>query len=130
MSDMPTTFAPPTVKRYSSRRLLGLLAVLVAGIGLLKFLGLLVDLGPAQAPWGFLLVFVVPLLVGTLLLPARPRVGAAVIGVVAAVMGVGCAVVILQGAIEAYWGDYLLVFVGGPLAWTAAAVAVRVLRGR
>lgn len=130
MSDTPTTQTPTTVVRYSSRRLLGLLAVLVGAIGLAKFLGLMVELGPAQAPWGFLLVLVVPFLVGRSLLPARPRVAAALIGLFAAVIVGGCTVVIIQGIIQPYWGDYLLVFIGGPLALAAVVVAVRVLRGR
>lgn len=130
MSNVSTTRTPATIERYSSQRVLGLLAVMVGGLGLVKFLGLMVGLGPARAPWGFLLVLVVPFVVGRMLLPSRPRVAAAVIGLFSAVFGALSIAVIVQRSIEPYWGDYLLVFVGGPLALAAVAVAVRVLRGR
>lgn len=109
--------------------LLGVLAVLVGALGLMKFLVTMLDAGPADSPWIFLLVLVIPFLVGRLLLPSHPRVGAALIGVFAALFAVICALALIQG-IEPFWVDYVLVFAGGPLAVAAVWLAVRVLRAR
>jgi hypothetical protein len=112
-------------QRHTSQRLLGIFSLTIAGIGLAKFLGLMVMHGPAQSPWFFLLLFVVPFLIGWRLLRSRPRGGAVVIGVFAAVLAAVCVVAVLAG-IEPYWADYVLVFVGGPLALAAVGLAVRV----
>jgi len=116
-------------RRDNGQQLLGVLAVVVGGMGLAKFLGLMAMYGPAQSPWIFLLVLVVPFLVGRLLLPSHPRAAAAMIGVFAALLAVICAAAVVQG-IEPYWADYVLVFVGGPLAVATVGLAVRVLRKR
>lgn len=108
------------------RRLLGALALTIAGLGLLKFGGLMVELGPMQSPWGFLLVLVAPFLVGTWLLKAHARAGATVIASFAGLLAT-VAVVALANGIEPYWADYLVVFVGGPLALAAVGVAVRII---
>lgn len=128
MSELSIGPTSATTERYPSRRLLGRLAVLIGGVGALKFVGLLVELGPAQAPWGFLLVFVLPLAVGRVLLSVRPRIGAAVLGAIAAVAVVLSVVIVGSGRLEPYWADYALVFLGGPLALAAVVVALRVLR--
>lgn len=112
-------------QRNTSRRLLGIFALIISGIGLVKFLGLMVIHGPAQSPWFFLLVFVAPFLVGWRLLRSRPRGGAAVIGVSAAGLAAVCVGAVVTG-IEPYWGDYALIFVGGPLALAAVGLAIRV----
>lgn len=127
MSDVFSTTT--STRSDASQRILGALAVAVGGVGLIKFLGLLAVYGPAQSPWGFLLVLVTPFLAGRLLLQSHPRMAAAVIGVFAALLAAVCVVALLQG-IEPYWGDYLLIFVGGPLALAATPIAVRVWRGR
>lgn len=115
--------------RSSAQRLLGVLALLIGAMGLVKFLGLMAVQGPAQSPWGFLLVLVAPFLIGRLLLTSRARLAAAVIGVAAALLAALCVVAVVQG-VQPYWGDYLVVFVGGPLAVAAVGVAVRVIWGR
>jgi hypothetical protein len=114
------------IKRDDGRGLLGSLALVLGGMGLLKFLAIMVDEGPARSPWGFLLVAVVPFLVGRALLGSRTRAGALVIAVFAALLAVVCVVAVVVG-IEPYWPDYLVVFVGGPLALCALGVAVRVV---
>jgi hypothetical protein len=96
-------------------------------MGLLKFLAIMVDAGPARSPWLFLLIAVVPFLVGRALLASRPRGGALLIAVFAALLALLCAGAVV-GGIEPYWPDYLVVFVGGPLALCAVGVAVRVIR--
>lgn len=109
-----------------SKRLLGVLALTIAGLGLLKFGGLMVDLGPMQSPWGFLLVLVIPFLVGTWLLKAHARAGAMVIASFAGLLAT-LAVLALANGIEPYWADYLVVLVGGPLGLAAVLVAVRII---
>jgi hypothetical protein len=105
-------------------------AVTIAALGLAKFFGIMLEAGPANSPWVFLLVLVVPFLVGPLLLPSRPRAGAVVIGVTAAFLVALSATVLVTRTLEPYLGDYLLVFLGGPLALVGVVMAVRVLRGR
>ena len=129
MSHLPVTQTPAVSEGYPSRRLLGRLAVAIAGLGLLKFLGLLIEAGPTQAPWGFLLVVVAPFLIGRILLSAYPRIGAVVVGVMATAAATLSGAVLIQGSLEPYWGDYLLVFIGGPLSLVAIVAAIRVLRG-
>jgi hypothetical protein len=108
--------------RDNGQRLLGVLALAIACIGLAKFLGLMVLYGPAQSPWMFLLVFVLTFLTGRRLLPSHPRIGAAIIGAFAAWLVVICAAALVVGMEPA---DYVLVFVGGPLAVGAVGLAAR-----
>jgi hypothetical protein len=112
-------------QRHASQPLLGIFSLTIGGIGLAKFLGLMFVYGPAQSPWFFLLLFVVPFLIGWRLLRSRPRGGAVVIGVFAAALVALCVVAVVTG-IEPYWADYVLVFVGGPFALAAVGLAVRV----
>jgi hypothetical protein len=114
-------------KEHDAQRLLGVLALIIAGLGVLKFSGLMAELGPANSPWGFLLVLVAPFLVGSWLLPAHRRAGAIVIAIFAGLLATVCAVALANG-IEPYWADYLIVFVGGPIALVAVGLAVRVVR--
>jgi hypothetical protein len=112
--------------RDTSRRLLGSIALTIACIGLVKFLGLMVQYGPAQSPWLFLLVFVPTFLVGRLLLPTHPRVAAAIIAAFATLL-VAITTAALIAGVEPYWADYLFVFVGAPLALAAVGLAAHVL---
>jgi hypothetical protein len=114
---------------HDAQRVLGVLALTIAGLGMLKFGGIMVDIGPMQSPWGFLLVLVAPFLVGRWLLASHPRAGAIVIASFAGLLATACAVALANG-IEPYWADYLVVFVGGPIALIAVGVAVRVIRTR
>jgi hypothetical protein len=130
MSPMLATSPRVEPNHYSSASLLGVLAVSMAALGLVKFSGLVVKEGPANAPWLFLLVLVVPFLVGRWVLRTRPRAGAVVIGVMASLLGALSIAVLVTRTLQPYWGDYLVVFVGGPLALVAVVLAVRVIRGR
>lgn len=125
MVDMQSINMQSINQRYTSRRLLGIFALIIAGIAVAKFLGLMVTLGPARSPWFVVLAFVVPFLVGWRLLKSQPRVGAGVIGVFSALLAAVCVGAVATG-IEPYWGDYLLVLVGGPLALAAVGLAIRV----
>lgn len=113
----------------NSRRLLGILALTIAGLGVLKFGGLMAELGPANSPWGFLLVLVAPFLVGRWLLASHRRAGAVVIALFAGLLAALCVAALATG-LEPYWGDYIVVFVGGPLALFAVGLAFRVIRTR
>jgi hypothetical protein len=124
---MSSTMHLPGSRAQDGQRLLGVLSLTIAGLGILKFGGLMAEYGPASSPWGFLLVLVVPFLVGRWLLPSHPRAGAIVIAVFAGLLVTACAVAVANG-IEPYWADYLVVFVGGPIALVAVGLAVRVIR--
>lgn len=117
----------PVGGRDTSQRLLGLFALMIGGLGLVKYITFLRD-GFASSPWGFLLVFVLPFLIGWLLLRSHPRVGAAVIGTFAAALATVIAVAAFQGAITTEPPDSLIIFIGGPLALAAVALSVRVIR--
>jgi hypothetical protein len=114
--------------RATRQQLLTMLALLAGGLGSMKFLAILIDAGPAKAPWGFLLVFVLPFLAGPLLMHWHPRTGAAVTGIGGAFLAIICAVVVAQNAIEPYFMDYIVVFVGGPVALAVAVLAMTVMR--
>src|SRR5215212_6875002 len=92
-------------------RVLGAIGWVIAALGLIKFLGILIDAGAASAPWMFLLVLVLPFVVGALLLRDHPRAGAAVIGTFAALMATLYGIAVVQG-IEPYWADWMMVLVG------------------
>jgi peptidoglycan/LPS O-acetylase OafA/YrhL len=114
-------------------KVMGFSALGAASLGLLKYLTILFETGVADSPWVFLVVFVVPFIVGTALLRSRPRAGAGVI----ALFGLGLAAVCAVGAVATvqnigqgippYWPDLLVIFVGGPLALLAVVTAGRTL---
>jgi hypothetical protein len=112
-----------------SKRLLGILALTIGGLAALKFFAIMAVIGPMQSPWLFLLIAVVPFLVGGRLLASHPRPGAIVIAVFAGLFATLCGVAIATG-IEPSWADYLMVFVCGPLALAAIGVAARVIQKR
>jgi peptidoglycan/LPS O-acetylase OafA/YrhL len=112
-------------------RVLAGLAWAIAALGTLKYLALAIEGGIARSPWGFALVLVLPFVVGALALASRRRLGAAVIGLFAAVFAVVCAVAVSEGVSpHDYWADLVLILVGGPLALLALGLSVRVLTGR
>lgn len=115
--------------RGSRREWLTRLALVLGALGTVKFLAILIDAGPARAPWGFLVVFVLPFLAGPLLMRRYLRVGAVVTGIGGAILASICAVVIAQKAIEPYLMDYVLVLVGGPVALAVAVLAMTLMRG-
>jgi hypothetical protein len=109
-----------------SQRLLGIVALTIAGLAALKFFAIMAVIGPMQSPWLFLVIAVVPFLVGRRLLGSHPRAGAIVIAVFSGLFATLCGVAIATG-IEPNWADYLMVFVCGPLALAAIGVAVRII---
>ena len=114
--------------RTSSQRLLCHITVALGGLGLMKFLGGLVESGAADAPWGFLIVWVTPFAVAWLLLRrSQPRAGAIVACVLAVLVVAVLTQALIQG-LQPAWTDYLLVILGGPLALAAIGLSIRVLR--
>lgn len=115
-------------QRYTSRRLLGIFALIIAGIALAKFLGLMVTLGPARSPMvrRSRVRGPVPRRLATAGVAPPSRAG--VIGVFSALLVAVCVGAVASG-IEPYWGDYLLVLVGGPLALAEMGLAFRIFRG-
>lgn len=109
-------------RRVDRRRLLGWLALFIACLGLVKYLVLLVEGGPAKSPWFFLIAFVVPFVAGKLLLPAHPRAGATLIGLCSAALATICVIGAAAG-VGSFWPDYLVVYVAGPAALVALVVA-------
>jgi hypothetical protein len=111
--------------------LLGRLGLAIAALATIKFLGILasVNWDPTMAPWGFLILFAVPFLIARAVLPRHPRAGAMVAGIPAVLLAVAAAVAVFAG-MEPFFVDYLVVFVGGPLAVAAAVLAVLVARAR
>lgn len=118
---LPITRSTPAVPRP-----LRPLALLIAGLVLIKFLGLAAKHGISDAPWLVLPVLFLPFVVGSALLTARPRAGAAMLLPFALLLAAIASVKASQG-LEPYWGDYLLAYVGGPAAAVVAVAALRVL---
>ena len=93
-------------------------AVLLA-LGTLKYLAILIDAGfdLSQAPHFFLLVFALPFGLVLLLLPRLRRTGLVLmllidVSFVAFLVGN----VVQNGFVKEGWADYLVVYVGGPVA--------------
>jgi len=113
--------------RHHPTVLLGWLGLAIAALAAFKFLGILISVhwDVTRAPWFFLALFVPPFLIARAVVERRPRIGAALAGIPAALLAGACAVAMVHG-LEPYFGDYLVVFVGGPLALATAVLAVRV----
>lgn len=109
--------------------LLGRLGLAIAALSTIKFVGILASVhwNLSMSPWGFLALFAVPFVIARAVLPRHPRTGAVVAGIPAALLA-GAAVVAGFAGIEPFFVDYLVVFVGGPLAAAAAVLAVLVGR--
>src|SRR3954447_8389374 len=102
-----------TVTRIAApHHILGATAWVITGLGVVHFMGILVPEGADHAPWFLLLAIAVPFTAGALVLRVRARAGALIIGVCAALLTVVCVLAVVQG-IEPYWGDWLMVLVGG-----------------
>lgn len=89
-----------STNRALSTALFVRLALTIAALGLVKFLGIAIEAGPRQAPWGFLLIFVLPFAAGPLFLRRHRRTVTAITGLFSAVLATTCAVVIVRGHIE------------------------------
>jgi hypothetical protein len=121
-----TTVAPRSTHQDPAV-LLDRLGLGIAALAAVKFVAIwsLVHWDLSMSPWGFLVLFVPPFLIAHVLLPRRPRIGAVVAGIPAALLAVATAVAVVTG-IEPVFMDYLVVFVAGPMALAAAVLAVRV----
>jgi hypothetical protein len=107
-------------------------AVLLA-LGTLKYLAILIDAGfdLSQAPHFFLLVFALPFGLVLLLLPRLRRAGLVLmllIGVPFVAFLVGN--VVPNGFAKEGWADFLVVYVGGPVAVVGVIAAARCLLAR
>ena len=109
-------------------RSMAMLCLLVGAVSLIKYLGLAVK-DFANSPHFFLLFLTVPFFVAAALAQRLPRT-AAIITLLFGGLYSYLMVLQLIGGIEPYWGDYLLVFVGLPLALGALFMAGRVLLRR
>jgi hypothetical protein len=107
---------------------MALLSLLVGVVSLTKYLGLAVQ-DFANAPHFFLLFLTAPFFVAAAVGQRLPRT-AAIITLLFGGLYSYLMVMQLVGGIEPYWGDYLLVFVGLPLALGALVMAGRVLLRR
>ncbi len=122
MSTSPVE-ARPAADRFAG--MLGTLCLLIGAVSLVKYLGLAVK-DFANSPHFFLVFLVVPFFVAAALARRLPRT-AAVITILFGGLYAYLMIMQLIGGIEPFWGDYLLVFVGLPLALAALVVSVRVL---
>ena len=81
----------------------------------MKFLGLFFEVGAADAPWGFLIVWVPPFAVAWVLLRRHQAPAGAILAAVLAVLVIAVLAQDLIQGLQPAWSDYLLVIVGGPL---------------
>lgn len=126
---MTGTTTPRTAP--APRRILVLGAAPLAVLGAVKFLSLFMASGfdPAQAPWAFLVLFALPFAVGLLMPPRHPRAATILLGALgAAVAAWVIAVVALNGPRLQDWADYLVVYVGGPVALVTTVAAWQTFR--
>jgi hypothetical protein len=91
----------------------------------------LAALDAANAPWGFLAIFVTPYVIGFALLRRSPRIAAVIIGVFHLVFGTVCALSVIRDPLDVPgWAGYPLLYIGTPLAVAGLVAAVRVLFNR
>jgi hypothetical protein len=105
----------------------------LAVLGLVKFVALLAAEGfdPARAPWGFLVVFIVPLAIGSALVYRVPRVAAVLLGLFSmALLAFVVGAIVQNGPILEHWSDYLVVYVGGPITVVVIVAALKTARQR
>jgi hypothetical protein len=108
-------------------------AAVLLVLGILKYLAILIDVGfdLSQAPHFFLLVFAAPFGLVLLLLSRLQRAGL----VLMVLMG-GLLLAFLVGSVvqngfaKEGWADYLVVYVGGPVAAVGVLAAARCLLTR
>jgi hypothetical protein len=114
----------------TTRRILGASAAGVALLLTLWVLGTALEGGADHAPWGLLVVFVPPYLIGLALLRPVPRVAAALLGLLHLIFVIAVVVGLARDPFDIWaWAAYL-VYLGMPLAVAGLVAAVRVLLGR
>ena len=105
-------------------------AAVLLVLGTLKYLAILIDVGwdLSQVPHFFLIAFALPFGLVLLLLPRLPRTGLVLmllIGAPYVAFLVGN--VIQNGFAKEGWADFLVVYVGGPVAAVGVIAAARCL---
>lgn len=105
-------------------------AAVLLVLGTLKYLAILIDAGfdLSKAPFAFLLVFALPFGLVLLLLPRLRRTGL-VLMLLIGVPFVAFLVdnVVQNGFAKEVWADFLVVYVGGPVAAAGVIAAARCL---
>jgi hypothetical protein len=125
---MTTHTAAPAVP--TTRRILGATSAGVALLLTLWVFGTAFGAGADQAPWGLLIVFVPPYLIGLALLRPVPRVAAVLLGMLHLTFVTATVVGLARDPFDMWaWAAYL-VYLGVPLAAAGLVAAVRVLLGR
>jgi hypothetical protein len=125
---MTTQTAAPAVP--TARRILGTSAAGVALLLILWVLGTALQGGADHAPWGLLIVFVPPYLIGLALLRPAGRVAAVLLAVLHLIFVVVTVLAFARDPFDIWaWASYL-VYLGVPLALAGLVAAVRVLLGR
>lgn len=117
-----TTPAPYAVLRVG--------AMCLAALPMIKFLSLLVSAGfdPTEAPWAFL-VLALPFVIGLLMLSRHPRPATVLLGACSAAVAIWTvAIVAVNGPQLQDWSDYLVVYLGGPIALATAVAAWQTFR--
>jgi hypothetical protein len=93
-------------------------------------LGTALEAGAGRAPWGLLIVFVPPYLIGLALLRPAPRVAAVVLAVLHLIFVVSAVVAFARDPFDTWaWAAYPF-FLGVPVAVAGLVAAVRTLLGR
>ena len=124
---------PTEQQTPSSKTILSVGGMALAVLGLVKFVSLLAAEGfdPARAPWGFLVVFVVPLVIGSALVYRMPRVAAVLVGLFSlALLAFIVGAIVQNGPILEHWSDYLVAYVGGPISVAVIVAALKTARQR
>lgn len=122
------TMKQPTISTLSILRG-GSLAL--ALLGLVKFVALFAAAGfdPAMAPWFFLAVFVVPFVIGAMLVARAPRGAAVLLGVFSlGFLAFLIGAVAQNGLTLEHWSDYLVLYVGAPISAAVIVAAVQTAR--
>ena len=99
----------------------------LALVSFIKYASLAVK-GFADAPHFFLAFLVMPFVVSALLLQWAPRAGAIVFLLFGAIYSWAMSLQLFGGIEDNYWGDYMLVYVGLPIALVGLVLAVLVLK--
>ncbi len=114
--------------KTGARTLQWCLAILVALVAL-KFFVLLSELGATSAPWGLLVVVVIPAAILAFVIAKYPRVGTAVTAALMALfMAVVVSALVRDGVVRESWADYPLAYGGLVVAAVALYWALRMSR--
>jgi hypothetical protein len=116
-----------TAPRTSTAQLFARLCWVLSGLVAIKYVALAIEGGVANAPHFFLICFALPLAIAALLSSRRPRIAAVVALPFAAWFALWVVLILVTSTLEPYWGDYMVVFIGGPISFLIIGTAVRML---